>query len=127
MTKIVSPKDCGNSPKSVTVVDLYKHLFKFNLKRSSTLVAEDVVFTIHGHGDYRGMEGLRQMIDDMKTSIPKKVAITNVISHGTFVAAQGEITMNDDSKMAFAEIFEFTGNGKGAKIKKVDSYVVEVK
>jgi hypothetical protein len=49
-----------------------------------------------------------------------------VLSQGKCVVAQGEITMEDDSKMAFAEVFEFTGNGKNAKVAHVDSYVVAV-
>lgn len=108
------------------VLDLYKHLFKFNFKKSVDMVADDVVFIIYGHGSYVGQDGLNDMINDMKTDIPKVVSVTNALSHGKYVFTNGEIIMNDDSKMAFAEVFEFSGNGKGAKVAQVDSYVVAI-
>jgi hypothetical protein len=124
MTDIVLSKNCDNSPKDALVLDLYKQLFDFNVEKSADLVTKDIVFSIHGHGDYTGTDGLKRMIDDMKTSGAKTLCITNILHHDRFVATQGEITMDDDTKMAFAEIYEFTDNEENAKITRVDSYVV---
>lgn len=126
MTDIVTSKDYSNSSKSSLVLDLYKQLFDFNVEKSAALVTKDIVFSVHGHGDYTGMDGLKRMIDDMKTPGAKVLSITNMLHHDKFVATQGEITMDDDTKMAFAEIYEFENSEEDAKITRVDSYVVSV-
>ena len=126
MTDIILSKSFYNSPKSALVLALYKQLFDFNVEKSAALVTEDIVFSVHGHGDYTGKDGLKQMIDDMKTPGAKVLSITNILDHDKFFATQGEITMDDDTKMTFAEIYEFENSEEDAKIARVDSYVVSV-
>lgn len=127
MTKITVPKNCGNSPKSMLIIDLYKRLFAFDLKKTAALVSDDVSIVVHGKDSYTGKDGLNDLIEDMKTTPAKLVSITNVLSHGKFVAVHGEIILDDDSKIAFAEVFAFTSNSQSAKIQKIDSYVLTVK
>lgn len=108
------------------ILDFYKQLFKFNTKKANDMISDEFVCTIYGHGEYKGREGLSQMIADMRTTTTVSLTLTIVITHGKHAAANGEVVMSDGSKMAFAEFFIFTSHSKKAKILRQDSYVVAV-
>src|SRR5918994_7747643 len=75
--------------------------------------ADDVEFTMVGDKTVKGKEAIRQWMASMDAE-PPRITIDRVIGEGEFVAAHGNVTMNDKTgkavPYAFCDIYRFRGD-----------------
>lgn len=122
--EFVFPTNCGNSPKSLAIIDFYKLLFTSDIDEIRGFVSDNFVYKVHGLGVYEGDQGLLKLVQEIDRNKVQRLEIENVLSHGKYVAAHGRSVLRDGSELVFGEFFTFSSHGKNALIVRVDSYTV---
>ncbi len=124
MIKVYSPKDCNNSPKRKIIYDSHLAYAKNDLQTFETLVTEDYEMEIVGDTTIYGWNNVKDFLSNVER-IPKSLIIHQIISHGKYGAAHGTLVF-DSYELAFSHFYEFASTSS-QKIKKVTSYMVELK
>lgn len=126
--KISYPKDCGNAPKKIVLVGLYKAFAASNYAHIQENTTEDLIWQMIGkeviEGHDQALEKLKQY-REVEGGL-KEIAIFNAITHGNVCAVNGKLTFNNSSSFAFCDIFKFRGFSKTAKVKEISSYVIKL-
>ncbi|WP_225586942.1 nuclear transport factor 2 family protein [Algoriphagus sp. Y33] len=98
---------------------------KEDLEFLTESVTDEIVWNIVGD---KKAEGKGNFIHELKKRTSANVdelVIDQVLSHGKGGAINGKITGKNGKSVAFAEFFIFNG-AKGAKIKSITTYLVEL-
>lgn len=125
MLKIISSPSCGNSPKMTFLKEFNIALAKGDLEFLTESVTDEIVWNIIGD---RKTEGKEEFIEELKKIKEKKVielTLEQILSHGKEGAVNGTIKMRNGKKHSFSNFYFFKG-AKGAKIKLITSYIIEV-
>ena len=125
MTKIVSSPNCGNSPKMEFLKDFNIAFAKGNVEFIVDSVTDDVIWNIIGDKKLDGKKTFEEELEKMKSEKATELIIDQILSHGKEGAANGIIKMQNGKKYAFSDFYKFKG-AKGAKIKSITSYVIEI-
>lgn len=125
MTKIIASPNCGNSPKMAFLKEFNIAFAKGNVKFLVDSVTEDIVWNIVGDRKIMGKENFADELEKMKTKKATELAFDQILSHGKEGAVNGTMKMQTGEKYAFSDFYQFNG-AKGAKIKTITSYVIEI-
>lgn len=123
------PDNCGNSPRSLLAIEIAISLAANKYDKLEPLLAEDFILSIAGDGE----EIVRlELPSYMKKAILSKASIEKLdiltsISHGRYAAVSSRAYMSDGVISNSHDLYEFTGAGGSAKLRKVTSYVVNGK
>lgn len=125
MTKIISSPNCGNSPKMEFLKEFNIAFAKGNVKFITESVTDEIVWNVIGGKRIEGKEKFREELEKMKPKKATELIIDQILSHGKEGATNGIIKMQNGKKYAFSDFYKFKG-AKGAKIKSMTSYVIEI-
>ena len=125
MTKIVSTPNCGNSPKMEFLKNFNIAFAKGDLAFLEQSVTEDIVWNIIGDKKIEGQQQFIFELEKMKEEKTSELILHQIMSHGKEGAVNGTITTESNHKYAFSDFYMFKG-AKGAKIKSITSYVIQV-
>lgn len=125
MTKIVSSPNCGNSPKMEFLKDFNIAFVKGNVEFIVESVTDDVIWNIIGDKKIDGKKAFAEKLEKMKSEKTTELRIDQILSHGKEGATNGIMKMQNGKKYAFSDFYKFKG-AKGAKIKSITSYVIEI-
>ncbi len=124
MAEIHVDTDCGNSPKRGFIkafnIAFAKQDFKFILDS----ITDDVIWHIVGDKTIEGKDVFKNELELMQQQI-SSLHLHQILSHGKEGSANGIIKMENGKKYAFADFYIFS-NAKGAKIKALTSYIIEI-
>ncbi|MFA7688054.1 MAG: nuclear transport factor 2 family protein [Moheibacter sp.] len=125
MTKIVSSPNCGNSPKMEFLKEFNIAFAKGNIAYIAENVADEIDWNIIGDRKIEGKEKFKKELEKMKSEKATELIIDQILSHGKEGAVNGIIKMQNGKKYAFSDFYKFQG-AKGATIKSITSYVIEI-
>ena len=125
MTRIISSPNCGNSPKMEFLKDFNIAFAKGNVEFIVDSVTDDVIWNIIGDKKLDGKKTFEEELEKMKSEKSTELIIDQILSHVKEGAANGIIKMQNGKKYAFSDFYKFKG-AKGAKIKSITSYVIEI-
>ena len=125
MTKIVSSPNCGNSPKMEFLKEFNIAFAKGNIKYITESVADEIDWNIIGDRKIEGKENFRKELEKMKSEKATELIIDQILSHGKEGVTNGIMKMQNGKKYAFSDFYKFKG-AKGAVIKSITSYVIEI-
>lgn len=125
MTKISLKTDCGHSPKREFLKDFNVAFGKGNVKFLTENVTEDVIWDMIGDKTIEGKDDYSNAINKMKDKKVSELVIEKIVTHGKEGAVSGIMKMQNGKKYAFSDFYEFSG-AKGAKVKSIISYVIEI-
>lgn len=122
---IVSPVDCGNSPK----IKFLKELNVAFAKKDSTFIAEhfseDVHWNIVNDISVQGKEKVISLLENKMTTKIVEVELLSIISHGNKGSVNGTIKMENKATYSFCNVYNFVSAGKKT-IKGITSYVIKM-
>jgi len=98
---------------------------KGNVEFIAKSVTDDIVWNIIGDKKIDGKENFSEELKKMKTEKVTELELDQILSHGKEGATSGTIMMENGKKYAFSDFYIFKG-AKGAKIKLITSYVIEI-
>ncbi len=125
MLKIISSPNCGNSPKMTFLKEFNITLAKGDLDFLTESVTDEIVWNIVGD---RKIEGKKEFIEELKKTKEKNVTeltLKQILSHGKEGAVNGITKTENKKEYAFSNFYFFKG-AKGAKIKLITSYIIEI-
>ncbi|UGU14890.1 nuclear transport factor 2 family protein [Sinomicrobium kalidii] len=125
MTKITVKTDCGNAPKREFLKEFNIAFAKENIGFLTESVTDDIVWNIVGDKKIAGKKNFTDELEKMKTEKAAELILDQILSHGKEGAANGVMKMQNGKKYAFSDFYEFN-SAKGAKLKSITSYVIEI-
>lgn len=125
MTTVTVSLDCGNAPKKEFIKDINIAFAKGNLDFLTESVTDNIVWNIVGDKRIEGKEKFAAELEKMKERKASELTLDHILTHGREGAASGIIKMQNGRKYAFSDFYEFSG-AKGAKIKSITSFVIEI-
>ncbi len=125
MTKITSNPNCGNSPKMEFIKQFNIAFAKGNVEFLNESVTDEIVWNIIGDKKIMGKENFMEELEKMKTEKTNELILDQILSHGKEGAANGIMKMQNGKKYAFSDFYKFY-NTKGAKVKSITSYAIEI-
>lgn len=124
--KVEISESCGNSPRSLLAADLAVGLRSDDFEKVEQWLADDFIWATPDGKNSISKDGLKAMMaerDKADVSIDR-LEIATAFSHGKYVAVSLASHMTDSTTFYVHDLYEFTGAGKTAKLKKLTSYVV---
>ncbi len=88
-------------------------------------VTDEIVWDIVGDKKIEGKEKFIEELAKMKSKKATELIIDQILSHGKEGATNGIMKMQNGKNYAFSDFYKFKG-AKGAKIKSITSYVIEI-
>ena len=125
MTKIVSSPNCGNSPKMEFLKEFNIAFAKGNLEFLTGSVTDEINWNIIGDKKIKGKDNFVEELQKMKSIKAVELTLYQILSHGKGGAANGMMKMQNGREYAFSDFYVFNG-AKGAKIKSITSYLIEL-
>ena len=125
MTKIVSSPNCGNSQKMEFLQEFNIAFAKGNLEFLTGSVTDENNWNIIGDKKIKGKDNFVEELQKMKSIKALELTLYQILSHGKEGAANGMMKMQNGREYAFSDFYVFNG-AKGAKIKSITSYVIEL-
>lgn len=124
--RITYPKDCGNSPKKIILVNLYKAFLNGDEKFILDNISDKSTWNIIGNKTIDNKNNIISTLNKYRENGIEEIQIMNLITHGSIAAVNGTIIFNDKVSFGFCDVYKFTGFGKKAKIGEVSSYVIKI-
>jgi hypothetical protein len=124
--KITYPEHCGNSPKKILLINIYKAITESDDIFILNNLDEDIILNIIGD---RKIVGKGNIILTINVFIEKglnEIRINDAITHGNTAAVHGSAFFNDNLQIDFCDVYKFNGFGKNSKIKEVNSYLINI-
>ncbi|MDX1642668.1 MAG: nuclear transport factor 2 family protein [Balneolaceae bacterium] len=89
-------------------------------------ITEDIEWTVIGDFSVKGKKDFTDAMKKMASEQAFQLEIKNIITHGNSAAVDGVMKSPDGKEYAFCDVYKFSGF-KNPKIKKMTSYVLELK
>src|SRR5690554_2636266 len=122
--KITYPEHCGNSPKKILLIDLYKAVTTDDYDFILSNLGDEIRLNIVGDREITGKEDVVSTIREFVAKGLKEIKINDAITHGNTAAVHGVWIFNNELRLAFCDVYRFKGFGKKAKIGEITSYLI---
>jgi hypothetical protein len=125
MTRVITSKDCGNSPKNIFLQKLTVAFARDNTRRRLGSVSDDIRWDIVGKQSLQGTQAFARALARVAEEQAAVLTIHQIASHGRAGAVNGTLKMKDGSTRAFCDVYEFA-NAKGDRVKEITSYIITI-
>jgi ABC-type phosphate transport system ATPase subunit len=115
----------GHSSKASLVKNLTVYFASYNLEKVSMYLAEDVKWQLVGDTPISGKSEFLKALKSMKSNTATSLILKSVLTHGKHASIHGEMLMEDQSRYAFADFYEFKSAGSN-KATAITSFVVSL-
>ncbi|MFP9129160.1 nuclear transport factor 2 family protein [Niallia sp. BSM11] len=123
--KVVSAKDCGNSPKKLFIQNHLIASAKKDIFELEATFAADIIWTIAGSDRICGKKEVLDSFNKNCTDNIVEVGIHHIITHGSTAAANGSYKTVNNSQISFCHVYSFVSAGKNI-IKEMTTYLIRV-
>lgn len=121
----IYPNNCGNSPKTVKLKELYQSLIAGDLDLLKESVDEEVLWNLIGDSQIKGKQSLIDKIKSYSLESIDSLVIKSIITHGKLGSVSGKFTLKEDTRdVYFSTTFLFSSAGSKSKIVEIDTYII---
>lgn len=124
--KISYPDNCGNSPKKILLINIYKAISNYDNIFVLNNLDDEIILNIIGDREIVGKENIITTINVFIEKGLSEIKINDAITHGNTAAVHGSAYFKDDLQIDFCDIYKFKGFSKNAKIKEINSYLINL-
>ncbi len=121
--KIIISPTCNNSPKNQHLLDLTISFAAKHFEAIEEFLDENIQWTIMGEYPIVGLENIQELLMLNSENPVTIIQIHHAITHGKSGAVNGEISLRDGNRFAFADFYEFT-SASAKKVAEIESYIV---
>ncbi len=122
---VVVKEDYGNAPKRVLIKDWLVSLATGEIDAVISQLSEDVRWDVAGSETVEGMTDISTVVSELAALPVSTLVISNILSHGKWVAADGSLRLQDGREVRFAHFFTFSGHSRKAKISEISTYTID--
>lgn len=126
MTRVITSEDCGNSPKNIFIQDLTIAFARRDSKFILDNLTDDIRWNIVGDQLIEGKDNFAKALEKIRNDRAIQLTVQHVATHGKAGAVNGTTKLKNGKTYGFCEVYEFSNN-KGAAVKEIISYVIEIK
>lgn len=119
--------DCGNAPKRQVIVDHLIARVEYEVSAVTAAMAQDARWERVGSQTLTGLPAISGELADMAREAVAVLTVDAVLTHGKVGSINGRVDYVDGRQFGFCDVYEFTGHGKTASIKKIQSYWIPIK
>ncbi|SRR5690625_4621975 len=119
-------ENCGNSPKKNLLKELTIAYAKQDFSFCLDWLTDKVTWEIIGRKTVQDKHEVESALAELNRDPIQQLQIKNIITHGNTGAVNGTITLANEQKIAFCDVYNFSGFGKNAKINYISSYIIEL-
>lgn len=123
--KVISPDDCGNSPKKKILKELIEAFAKNDVDFITEYCAENVKWDIVNDVQIQGLENVLHEYEKRLTSKIVEIELLNIITHGHVAAVNGTVKLANHNAYSFCNVYKFVSAGKKT-IQEITSYVIKM-
>ncbi|MEN0643250.1 ketosteroid isomerase family protein [Alkalicoccobacillus gibsonii] len=121
----IYPNNCGNSPKTVKLKELYQSLIAGNLDLLIESVDDEVLWTLIGDSQIKGKQNLIDKVESYSLEQIDSLVIKSIITHGKLGSVSGKFTLKEDTRdVHFSTTFLFSSVSSKSKIIEIDTYII---
>ena len=126
MTRVITSEDCGNSPKNIFIQDLTIAFARRDSKFILDNVTDEIRWNIVGDQLIEGKGNFARALEKIRNDKAMQLTVQHVATHGKAGAVNGTTKLKNGKTYGFCDVYEFSNN-KGAAVKEIISYVIEIK
>ena len=123
--RLISPDDCGNSPKKKILKELIEAFAKNDVDFVAEYCTENVKWNIVNDVYVQGLENVLRVYEKKLTSRIVEIELLNIITHGNVGAVNGTATLADHRVYSFCIVYNFVSAGKKT-IKEITTYAIKM-
>ncbi|MBM7599489.1 hypothetical protein JOC34_001857 [Virgibacillus halotolerans] len=121
--KLINPNGCDNAPRKQVVIDFTVAILKLQNEIIKEYADESIIFyQLKDNTKIEGLSSLITTLQDENKNIIDCLEIYQVITHGKFASINGVISLANDTKIDFYDVYTFTNNSRSGKVKEIKSY-----
>lgn len=124
MAEINCAEDCGNSPKKAFLKEFHTAIAKRDREFILENISDGIRWNIVGDQLRQGKSDYAQKLEQMLSEEIAVLTIDHIITHGRDAAVSGTKQLANGETIAFCDVYVFSGFGKKAKVKEIDSFVI---
>lgn len=120
----IYPNDCGNSPKTIRLKELFQSLIEGDLEYFIESIDEESKWNLIGDRQIKGKESVIHKIQSFSLEQIDTLTLKTIITHGKLASVSGTVKMKGTNEIDFSTTFFFKSAGSKSKIIEIDSYVI---
>jgi hypothetical protein len=124
--KITCAEDCGNAPRRELLRAFIVALACNDVNFTIETITEDIHWIFIGETVFHGKDEVFRMLEQLNDKKAAELVINNIITHGNSGSADGILHLESNISYAFCNEYRFNSLGKNAKIKEINSFVIDV-
>lgn len=94
--KITYPEHCGNSPKKILLINIYKAITNYDDSFILNNLSDDIILNIIGDREIVGKENIISTINVFIEKGLSEIKINDAITHGNTAAVHGSVFFKDN-------------------------------
>jgi hypothetical protein len=124
MAKIQMPRDCGNAPRKLFLMDFNKAFANGDLDFFQELIPDKITWDVVGRQPITDKESFLKTVKSFKLWKVKELIVETIITHGYEASVSGQVTTKDKSTYKFCHIYRFN-KASGVTITSLTTFVME--
>jgi hypothetical protein len=125
MAKIQVPRDCGNAPRKLFLIDFNTALANGDTGFFEELIPEKITWDIVGQEPIADKAGFLKAVKSLALWKVKELVVETIITHGYEASVSGQVAAKDKSVYKFCHIYRFPKTN-GVTIKSLTTFVVKL-
>lgn len=124
--EVIFKEDCNNAPRKLVLRDITIAWAQGDPGAAVERAADGIVWKRVGEGSVEGKAAFSAAWAEAAPVDPAELRIHHVITHGTTAAIHATLTTTSGRRLAFCDVYVFTGGSRTAKIKEITSYRIKM-
>lgn len=124
MAKIQMPRDCGNAPRKLFLIDFNKALANGELDFFQVLIPDKITWEIVGQQQMTDKAGFLKALKGLQLWKVKELIVDSIITHGPEASVSGQVVAKDKSVYRFCHIYRFT-RASGVTINSLTTFMIK--
>jgi hypothetical protein len=125
--KVILDDDCGNSPKNLFLKKFTVALLNCEMKYIVKNTTDGIIWEKVGANTLNRKDNFIRELSNHKNKKPTLLQIDSIISHGKSGSVNGIMKFKEKHRLAFCNVYKFQGYADNIKVKKIISYIINLK
>jgi hypothetical protein len=124
MAKIQMPRDCGNAPRKLFLIDFNTAFANGDLEFFQELIPDKITWELVGQQQFTDKAGFLKALKSLPLWKVKELVVDSIITHGPEASVSGQVITKDKSVYRFCHIYRFN-RASGVTISSLTSFMIK--
>jgi hypothetical protein len=124
MAKILLPRDCGNAPRKLFLIDFNVAFANGDMDFFQELIPDKIIWEIAGEQQISDKVSFLKDLKNRQLWKVKELVVESIITHGPEASVSGQVVAKDKSVYKFCHVYRFT-RASGVTINSITTFVIK--